>query len=136
MGWITRLPLIMLARGKGLTVSGLAMIPRPIDPGSVLTYSATISNREEWAAVEACWHDRASGQRQTVTEGKGSPVKKLRHLHATKDEAARAAKAALDETARGATTPCPAPSPVTPPSPPKAASSWPVSGPPWTASGP
>ena len=54
--------------------------------------------------IEACWHDRASGQRQTVTEGTGSPVKKLRHLHATKDEAARAAKAALDETARGNNT--------------------------------
>ncbi len=96
--------LIMMARGKGLTVSGLSMLPRPIDPGAVLTYSATRSNRDEWKTVEAYWHNLKTGKREIVKAGTGSPIKKLRHLHATKAEAETAAKAKLDESTRGNNT--------------------------------
>lgn len=96
--------LIMMARGRGLTVSGLAMIPRPITRDTVLSYDANIANQWNWKSVEAAWHDRKTAKREVVTAGSGSPVKKLRHLYADKDEAERAAKAALDEAKRGDTT--------------------------------
>lgn len=96
--------LIMMPRGKGQTVSGLAMIPRPLDPASILTYSVTLSNREEWKTVEAYWHNTKSGKRETVKAGSGSPIKKIRHVHANKEEAETAAKAKLSETTRGNNT--------------------------------
>ena len=92
--------LILMARGKGLTVSGLAMAPRPIDRAAVLSYTATLSTRANWSSVEASWHDRKAAKRETVTAGEGKPVKKLRHVYPTKAEAETAAKAALDETGR------------------------------------
>ena len=96
--------LILMARGRGLTVSGLAMLPRPITRATVLSYSSTFANRMNWQSVEAAWHDLKAAKRDVVRAGSGSPVKKLRHLFPTKEEAERAAKAALDEARRGDTT--------------------------------
>jgi phage protein D len=83
--------LIMMARGQGLIVSGLAMLPRPIDPTTVLSYSGTFSTRDLWKTVEAQWHDRKTGRREIAKAGGGGPVRRLRHLHTTKDEAENAA---------------------------------------------
>lgn len=96
--------LLMMPRGKGQTVSGLAMIPRPIGRDTVLTYNATLSNREEWKTVEAYWHNTKTGKREVVKAGSGNPIKKIRHVHANKEEAESAAKAALSETTRGNNT--------------------------------
>lgn len=96
--------LIMMARGKGLTVSGLAMIPRPLTRATILTYNATLANRDNWGKVEAHWHNHKTGKREVVEAGSGSPIKKLRHNYADKTEAENAAKAALEEAQRGNTT--------------------------------
>lgn len=45
-----------------------------------------------------------TGQTEKVCEGEGSPVKKLRHTYATKEEASRAAKAELDKIKRAGDT--------------------------------
>ena len=96
--------LIVMPRGKGLTVSGLAMLPRPIGAATVLSYSATMANRDEWGAVEAYWHDRKSGKREAVKVGDATPIKKLRNPFASKAEAEAAAKGALDEAGRSNNT--------------------------------
>jgi hypothetical protein len=96
--------LLFMARGRGLTVSGLAMLPRPITRASVLSYGAELVNRANWKCVEATWHDLKAGQRKTVKAGSGAPVKRLRHVYPNEDEAKKAAEAALGEATRGTTS--------------------------------
>ena len=64
----------------------------------------TLASRGNFQSVEAYWHDEETGNRQTVTVGEGSPVRKLRHVHATEEEAETAAQARLDEAERGTDT--------------------------------
>lgn len=61
----------------------------------------TQASREAFKSVEASWHSEDTGQKEKVSEGEGSPVKKLRHSFATEEEARRACKAKLDEIKRG-----------------------------------
>lgn len=96
--------LLLMARGRGLTISGLAMIPRPITRATVLSYSANLLTRENWKTAEASWHDLKTGKREVAKAGSGAPVKKLRHVYPTKNEAESAAKAALAEAERGNST--------------------------------
>ncbi|WP_224825755.1 contractile injection system protein, VgrG/Pvc8 family [Cognatishimia sp. MH4019] len=93
--------LLFIGKGEGKTASGIPMIPRPITKSGELRWSMTLASRANFQAVEAHWHNEESGQKETVTAGKRSPVKRLRHLHSTKAEAVRAAKAKLDELKRG-----------------------------------
>ncbi|MFT5341449.1 MAG: phage protein D, partial [Paracoccaceae bacterium] len=46
------------------------------------------------------WHNEATGKKETVISGEGLPVKRLRHVHATKAEARAAAMGKLDELTR------------------------------------
>lgn len=93
--------LLFIGQGEGLTASGLPMLPVPVRKTGQMSWSMTLATREAYKAAEAMWHDKATGKKEKVTEGKGEPVKKLRHTHATKEDAQRAAKAALGEVARG-----------------------------------
>ena len=80
------------------------MIARPITKSGKLRWSMTLANRGNFKAVEAYWHNEDTGQKKTVTVGEGSPVKRLRHTHATKAEASSAAKSKLNELKRGGDT--------------------------------
>jgi phage protein D len=93
--------LLFIGKGEGKTASGLQMIPRPITKSGELRWSMTLASRGNFKTVEAHWHNEESGQKETVTAGEGSPVKRLRHVHSTKAEAEKAAKAKLDEFKRG-----------------------------------
>lgn len=66
-----------------------------------MSWSMTLATREVCKEAEATWHDKSTGKREKVTEGKGGPVKKLRHPYATEEDARRAAKAAPGKVARG-----------------------------------
>lgn len=93
--------LIFLGKGEGKTASGIPMIPRPITRSGALSWSMTLATRGNFKAVEAHWHDEATGKKETVTAGEGSPVKRLRHTHSTKKEAEGAAQGKLGELKRG-----------------------------------
>ena len=93
--------LLFIGKGEGKTASGLQMIPRPITKSGELRWSMTLASRGNFKAVEAHWHNEESGQKETVIAGEGSPIKRLRHIHSTKAEAEKAAKAKLDEFKRG-----------------------------------
>lgn len=93
--------LLFIGKGEGKTASGILMPPRPITKSGELSWSMTLASRGNFKAVEAHWHDEATGKKETVTAGEGSPVKRLRHVHSSKTEAKGAAKAKLDEFKRG-----------------------------------
>ena len=93
--------LIVIGKGEGKTASGLPMLPLPITKSGKLSWSMTLATRGDFKSVEANWHNEETGQKEKVTEGEGSPIKKLRHTYATKEEAQRATKAKLDEIKRG-----------------------------------
>ena len=93
--------LLFIGKGEGKTASGQPMPPLPIPKSGKLTWQATLATRGDYKSVEANWHNEETGQTEKVTEGEGSPVKKLRHSYATKEEASRAAKAELDKIKRG-----------------------------------
>ena len=93
--------LLFMPKGEGKTVSGILMPPRPITKSGELSWSMTLASRGNFKSVKAHWHNKKTGQKETVTAGKGSPVKRLRHVHASKAEAEKAAKAKLDEFKRG-----------------------------------
>lgn len=96
--------LLFIGRGEGLTASGLPMLPVPITRTGQIKWQMTLASRGNFQSVEAYWHDEETGNRQTVTVGEGSPVRKLRHVHATEEEAETAAQARLDEAERGTDT--------------------------------
>lgn len=93
--------LLFIGKGEGKTASGLPMLPLPITKSGKLSWSMTLATRGDFKSVEANWHNEETGQKEKVTEGEGSPIKKLRHTYATKEEAQRAAKAELDKIKRG-----------------------------------
>jgi len=95
---------LFIGKGEGKTASGLPMLPLPINRTGKLTWSMTLATRGDYQSVEANWHNEEAGHKEKVTEGEGSPIKKLRHAYATKEEAQRAAKAKLDEIKRGNNT--------------------------------
>jgi len=65
---------------------------------------ASLTIRGKYKSVNAIWHDNATGKKEEVTAGEDSPVFSIRHTHTTKEEAENAAKAKLDEMARGTAT--------------------------------
>ncbi len=93
--------LLFIGKGEGKTASGLPKLPPPVIKPGKLSWRVTPATRGDFQSVEACWHDQQTGKKETVTEGDGSPVKKLRHTYPTEEEARRAAKAKLDEFKRG-----------------------------------
>ena len=93
--------LLFMGRGEGKTVSGLPIPPRPLLEGDTISWTLTLTTRENYGAVTAVWHDKQAAKRQEVKAGDGEPVLKLRHVYATEDEAKRAAEAKLGEISRG-----------------------------------
>ena len=96
--------LLFIGKGQGQTASGQPMPPVDIDKIGVIRHAMTWAKRDDFKSVEAYWQNTQTGKKEKVTEGEGSPVKKLRHTYATEDEARRAARAKLSETSRGSKT--------------------------------
>lgn len=93
--------LLFMARGTGLTVSGLSMLPRPVWSKDAASWTMTFATRENWGSVTAQWHDTASAARKEVKAGDAQPTYKLRHIYSSEQEAQQAADAKLTETKRG-----------------------------------
>lgn len=66
-----------------------------------ISWSLTLTTRDDYKSVTSVWHDKAAAKRREVTAGDGAPALKLRHVHATEGEARQAAKSKLDEVSRG-----------------------------------
>lgn len=96
--------LVFMGKGQGRTVSGLPIPPRPILSRDTTSWTLTLTTREAYKSVTAAWQDAKSAKRQEVTAGEGAPVLKLRHVHATEEEAITAATGKLAEVERGADT--------------------------------
>jgi uncharacterized protein len=96
--------LIVQRRGEGKTAAGDVLVP-PVIPRTRLTdWSWSLDGRQVYRKAEAEWTDTGTGTLHKVTVGDGTPVQKLRHVHASEAEAKRAAEAALSGAGRAAMT--------------------------------
>ena len=93
--------LLFMGKGEGRTASGLPIPPRPVAERDTASWTLTLTTREAYKSVIAIWQDTQGAKRQEVTAGEGSPTLRLRHVHATEDEAKAAATAKLGEIERG-----------------------------------
>ena len=96
--------LLFIGRGTGETASGQPMPPLVVPRKGALRWSMTLMTRGDFKSVEATWHNPETGVREEVTEGEGSPAKRLRHTYPSEAEARRAAHAKLAEMAREGNT--------------------------------
>ena len=94
--------LIVQKRGEGKTAAGDVLTPPSISAGRLSSWSWKLEGREVYHSAQAEWRDTNSGETKKVKHGDKAPLKVLRHVHATEDEADRAAKSALSSAARSA----------------------------------
>lgn len=94
--------LIVQARGEGKTAAGDVLTPPSISAQRLSSWSWKLEGREVYRAAQAEWRDTAAGANRKIKVGSGTPLKVLRHTHATEAEANRAAKAALSSATRSA----------------------------------
>lgn len=96
--------LVLARRGAGTAADGTALPPVALAPGDAGGWEWRTADRGRYASAEASWTDLGSGTVNKVIVGEGDPRRVLRHVFATEDEAARAARAALEDARRGAET--------------------------------
>lgn len=94
--------LIVQRRGEGKSAAGDVLTAPALGPGDLTDWRWRLEGRELVKQVEAEWTDPANGTRAKVTKGSGKPARIIRHMHASEDEATRAAEAALSGAARNA----------------------------------
>jgi len=94
--------LVLARRGAGEAADGTPLPPIAIAAADSSDWRWRSADRGRYASVEASWTALGSGEVNKVVIGEGAPRLVLRHVHATEDEARRAAQARLDEAARGA----------------------------------
>lgn len=70
--------LLFVERGKGLTASGQAIPPFILTRKSGDSHSFTINEGENYKAVKAYWHDKATGKRDFVIYDENSTVTKTK----------------------------------------------------------
>jgi phage protein D len=87
--------LIFAPIGQGKTASGQALPTETLDRGMTSTIDYARVERDAHDGVEASWHDKASGQRRTVTHGHSGngKAKRVRKVHASEADAKHAAEA-------------------------------------------
>jgi phage protein D len=96
--------LIFAPIGSGTTPSGKAL--PSIEIGRDMTSGCrwTRQKRDEHEAVEAKWHDKKSGKRNTVKVGSGDNVRTLKRTYSNEADARAAANGAMKRDARNAAT--------------------------------
>lgn len=99
--------LLFLPIGKGTNAAGVALPALAISRRSGDTYRWRRSARESYGGVEARWHDKDKGERQTVSVGgeggQGKP-KRLRRTFHNEADASAAAEAEHKRVQRAAAT--------------------------------
>lgn len=94
--------LIVQRRGEGKTAAGDTLTAPVIARARMVWWKWNLEGREVYKSVECEWSDTATGAIRKVTRGQGAPLRKLRHVFASEDEAKRAADAAFTGAARSA----------------------------------
>ena len=92
--------LLFISKGMGVNASGKALSVTNIHERQVTSWQVTLAARDAAKSVTAKWHNKETGKTEVFTDGEGSPAKTLRHTFGTKEEAERAAKAALSKQKR------------------------------------
>ena len=83
--------LLVLQRGKGLTVTGEEIEPLRLLRRDWASIEWALGERGKYGAVAAEWTDIATGQLRLFTAGSEAPRLKMRHPFSSEDEARRAA---------------------------------------------
>lgn len=91
------LPTVNLTMKSSFSGSGLW--------AQVKTYRLTVAERDEYQSVVARYHDFEAAEQVNVTVGDGEPVRRLRKLYGSAEEAAEAAEAELRRIGRGNAAP-------------------------------
>jgi hypothetical protein len=94
--------LVVQKRGDGKTAAGDPLEPPTLDRSELSNWRWQLDGRAIYRKIEAEWSDPGSAARHLVSRGEGQPARRLRHCHASKDEAERAADGALSRAERGA----------------------------------
>jgi phage protein D len=92
--------LILSPIGSGKTPSGKALAKATIRRTECGPHQYQESTRNAADGVTATWHDRASGARKSVTEGKAAGAKRIARVYASEASAKRGAKTALSHAKR------------------------------------
>lgn len=97
--------LLFVPKGSAKTAMGVVLPKIEVSQSTVLSYRLTVAEREDYQSVEAVWHDGSAAEQKTITAGDGEPVRRLRKVYASPEDAARAATAELRRIGRGAAAP-------------------------------
>lgn len=96
--------LVIARRSDKLTAAGDAKQPLRIDRSQLADWRFELSGRAREGTIEAEAQLTESAEKKLITVGSGDPVRRLRHVFATEEEARRAAQAALARAGRAETT--------------------------------
>jgi phage protein D len=93
--------LVVQKRGEGKTAAGDALAPAELSISELSGWRWQLDGRESYSCIEAEWSEPGAAKRNLVTRGSGAPKRRLRHVHASRSEAERAAEAELSRASRG-----------------------------------
>ncbi|MCG7868177.1 MAG: hypothetical protein JAY74_17660 [Candidatus Thiodiazotropha taylori] len=93
--------LLFVKRGQAKSVSGQLIPPVTIKTNQVTSYRFTFADRGKYQSVIAHWHNTATGEREPVSAGAGSPAYTLRGSYPDQTAAQAAAAAKLASLQRG-----------------------------------
>jgi hypothetical protein len=94
--------LIVVRRAEGTTAEGEPLPPVSVPVTALARWSWTLKSREVDGTVEAEWADTDAGETRRVSAGNAAPVRRLRQIFGSEDEATRAAQARLRAAKREA----------------------------------
>ena len=92
--------LVLVKRGEGKAADGTDLPVHQIDVSQMQRGNWKLTGRGRYGKVCAEWSELGNATVHQVTAGDKDPAHKLRHRHATKEEATRAAKSALERGKR------------------------------------
>ena len=96
--------LVLARRGAAENAAGTRLDAIALLPRHDTDWSWRSADRGRYASAEASWTELGTASLNKVVVGEGEPRRVLRHVHATEDEARRAARAVLEDASRGAET--------------------------------
>ena len=93
--------LIVAKRGDGKAVDGSDLPVITLTRSQMTGGSWEVTERGKYASVTAEWGERSTAKTQKVTVGDKKPERILRHRYENREDAKRAAEAALERSKRG-----------------------------------
>lgn len=96
--------LVVVKKDEGVNAKGTPIEPVRLAASAFQSWSWEVNERANYKKVEAEWSDVDGGKTERVVVGDGEPVRRLRHVFGSKDEAIRAAEAELEKAGRASLT--------------------------------